>query len=107
MIYENYEELIKEHQIPINSDLFEFVKLYKRFVIELRIGAFELTKRRGEYAKLCGEYVYQIQMVSSDSLMVSMDDHKTENEKFDGYAGFYSEVHFDNNGKFIRQGFWE
>ena len=100
MIYENYEELIREHQIVWPSDLFEFVKLYKRFEIELRIGAFELTKGSGEY-------VYQIQMISSDSLAYSADSHKTESEKFDGYNRFYSEIHFDNDGKFIKQGFWE
>lgn len=100
MIYENYEELIKEHYIPIYSDLYEFIKLYKRFDIELRIGSFELTKG-------CGECVYQIQMVESGTAAYHADEYKTESEKFDGYNGFYSEVHFDNDGKFIRQGFWE
>lgn len=31
----------------------------------------------------------------------------TQSEKFDGYSGFYSDVRFDKQGKFIKQGFWE
>lgn len=31
----------------------------------------------------------------------------TESEKFDGYSGFYSTIEFDQNGTFIKQGFWE
>lgn len=30
-----------------------------------------------------------------------------DNDKFIGYIGFYSDIYFDKNGKFINQGFWE
>jgi hypothetical protein len=30
-----------------------------------------------------------------------------DNPKFDGYFGFCSDVIFDENGKFLSQGFWE
>ncbi len=31
----------------------------------------------------------------------------TISDKFDGYGGFYSDIEFTKNGKFVRQGFWE
>jgi len=34
-------------------------------------------------------------------------DNATKSSKFDGYGGFMSDVEFDTNGKFLRQGFWE
>jgi hypothetical protein len=34
-------------------------------------------------------------------------DRGTESEKFDGFSGFISDIEFDKNGKFLRQGFWE
>ena len=42
------------------------------------------------------------------------DDHITYcigseigSKVMDGYIGFYSDVEFDKEGKFVRQGFWE
>ena len=35
------------------------------------------------------------------------NDNSTESDKFDGYQGFYSELEFTKEGKFLRQGFWE
>ena len=32
---------------------------------------------------------------------------KNQRPQFDGHMGFYSEVTFDKDGKFIKQGFWE
>jgi len=29
------------------------------------------------------------------------------NNKIDGYSGFFTEVEFDPDGKFLKQGFWE
>jgi hypothetical protein len=35
------------------------------------------------------------------------EDSSTRSDKFDGYGSFMSDVEFDTNGKFLRQGFWE
>lgn len=37
----------------------------------------------------------------------TIDDETSASEKFEGYNGFCSDVYFDHNEKFIRQGFWE
>jgi hypothetical protein len=31
----------------------------------------------------------------------------TTSKKFNGYNGFYSDIQFDQAGKFVSQGFWE
>lgn len=35
------------------------------------------------------------------------DGDVNTSEKFNGYSGFYSDIEFTKDGKFIRQGFWE
>lgn len=30
-----------------------------------------------------------------------------ESDKLDGYGRFYTKIEFDDDGKFIKQGFWE
>ncbi len=35
------------------------------------------------------------------------EDYSTESDKFDGYCGFYSDLEFTKQGKFLRQGFYE
>jgi len=34
-------------------------------------------------------------------------DNPTLSNKFQGYTGFYTEIIFDLEGKFMSQGFWE
>lgn len=63
------------------SDLKRFIDLYKSFGIEL-------SPQSGQ----SGEKFIRLQ---------------SGEHKFDGYFCFYSEVYFDRNGKFMRQGFWE
>ena len=96
MIYENYDELCRSVGMPVNTDMLAFTNIYKRLGIELRIGAFEIVKGGKEY-------VYQIKMMEGGY----PDGYETESDKFEGYFGFYTEVYFDNDGKFIKQGFWE
>jgi len=35
------------------------------------------------------------------------DSDINTSKKFNGYNGFYSDVEFTKDGKFMRQGFWE
>ena len=35
------------------------------------------------------------------------NDNATESDNFDGYLGFFSDLEFTIEGKFLRQGFWE
>lgn len=88
MIYANYEELIKEHQIPIYSDLFEFVKLYKRFEIECKISD-------------CDEG-FRICLFIPDG---PSEQGKTIHPKImsDFRGEHQTSIHFDKDGKFIKQ----
>lgn len=65
-------------------DLDRFIELYKSFGIELKP---EKTAK-GFKIELSGSAV----------------DY---NGKLDGYSMFFSDVEFDKDGKFLRQGFWE
>ena len=71
------------------TDLEKFVALYRDFGIECVV--------------IPGDTTQSIRLSESDYLT----DSPTTSEKFDGYAGFYTEIVFDLNGKFINQGFWE
>lgn len=71
------------------TDLEKFIELYKGFGIDVKV--FD-TKRNTKAIML------------SDS---SYDFNFTNSDKFDGYSGFFTDIEFDNNGKFLRQGFWE
>lgn len=71
------------------TDLEKFIDTYKQFGIEVKVV---------ENEKLNLEV----------KLRLSYDDNfATESDKFDGYSGFYSDLEFTKEGKFIRQGFWE
>lgn len=71
------------------SDLENFVNLYKSFGIDCII-----NKKENE----------QVIILSGSG---NTDMKETSSSKFDGYGGFYSDVKFDLDGKFISQGFWE
>lgn len=71
-----------------NTDLQDFVSLYKRFGISLKISETE----EGFMIRMSKE---------------AIDNETTESEKFEGYAGFCTDIHFDKQGQFVRQGFWE
>jgi hypothetical protein len=69
------------------NDLELFIKTYKQFGVEIvtYIG-------------------------SNGNTFIDLNDdaeNSTKSQKFNGYGGFFSDIEFDKNGKFIRQGFWE
>jgi hypothetical protein len=66
------------------TDLERFIELYKSFGIDLEAENTECDESNKNY------YV-----------------HLQYHEKFCGHHGFFSTVEFDENGKFLRQGFWE
>lgn len=72
------------------TDLERFVELYRSFGIECKVNHFE-----------CQEGIFDIIELNSGQHEV------TSSIKFDGYGGFFSDVFFDKNGNFIKQGFWE
>lgn len=102
MIYKNYDELCrKTRQMPPHTDLLAFTNLYKRFDIECKI--LEVPPNRDGTNKL-----YQIQLTGKDSFMGLHGDQATEHEVFNNsYNGFYTEIIFDENGKFLKQSFFE
>lgn len=75
----------------IKTDLEKFVELYKGFGIECKV---EKTDTGSVITLACeGSY--------------SHENYETASDKFDGYPGFHTDITFDKNGKFIKQGFWE
>ena len=74
------------------THLEKFVALYKEFGIDVKV---EKTNT-GFSVKL------------SDSSYKSEEDiFTTFSDKLDGYSSFYSDIEFDGEGNFKRQGFWE
>lgn len=70
------------------TDLKKFIDIYKLFGVELR--PFE------------EEGVIKIHLGQSSSVYAA-----DGLEQFEGHSGFFSEIQFDQEGKFIKQGFWE
>ena len=69
------------------SDLDRFIELYKDLGINLVVH--DCSDRRHP------EAVFGINLSADDG------------ETFEGYWGFFSEIGFDRDGKFVFQGFWE
>ena len=76
------------------NDLDRFLALYESLGINLGRGdaADEIILYMGD-EHYCDEY--------------GVKGYKKDDEKFDGYIGFFSTVRFTKDGKFIKQGFWE
>lgn len=66
------------------SDLERFVELYRSFGIELEANKDAAIQH-----------------------LVVLLEPEDRTEKLWGYSGFYSVVAFDQDGKFLYQGFWE
>jgi len=75
------------------SDLDNFIKLYKSFGIDLKPKKTE----KGEEVFVNGEYSVE------PHIIIGM----RQGDLFCGYSGFFSDVIFDKDGKFVEQGFWE
>ena len=43
----------------------------------------------------------------STGLTLFAGEDEKDSDKLDGYIGFHTEISFDTDGKFIKQGFWE
>lgn len=71
------------------SHLTDFVQLYSRFGVTCKV-----NKHEEGYNVILTEDIHA-------------DITDTASEKFEGYNGFYTEVIFNHEGQFIRQGFWE
>ncbi len=69
------------------TDLEKFIDTYKQFGIELKVKEYDDC--------------FTVYLNGGDM------KYETTSEKFDGYCGFFSDVDFDLNGKFLRQGFYE
>ncbi|MBT6068585.1 hypothetical protein HOG48_02410, partial [Candidatus Peregrinibacteria bacterium] len=83
--------LIPASLLAIRTDLEKFVELYKGFGVECKVNK---TKDGSEITLACeGSFSYE--------------EYETASDKFDGYPGFHTDITFDNDGKFIEQGFWE
>ncbi len=70
------------------TDLEKFIELYASFGIPLEV----IQENNGQVIML------------GESVKHSKHGYS---EKFNGYACFFSDVRFDENGKFVSQGFWE
>ena len=68
------------------TDLEKFIDTYKQFGIEIK--TYENTKGNIEIN------------------LNGWNETPTESDRFDGYSGFFSELEFTKEGKFLKQGFW-
>lgn len=79
------------------TDLQRFVELYKSFGIECKVNQVDVPHQYSH-------------MATKDQYIVLTDgrsDHEaTSDGRFNGY-GMFSDIVFDENGKFKSQGFWE
>lgn len=76
----------------MKTDLERFISVYKSFGIECKVNKVDGS----QYILFVQEYDYN-----------RFSNEETRSYKFDGYSGFYSDIQFDLDGKFIKQGFWE
>ena len=75
--------------LPLAMTLPKFKELYKSIGIELIVNVD--NEKQQQFVTLSeGSYTYA-----------------EATKGFVGYMGFFSEITFDMNGKFIEQGFWE
>jgi hypothetical protein len=70
------------------TQLQKFIELYKEFGIELKVEELAVGGMHTD-----GYYIILAKSASAD--------------KFSGFPGFFSEIHFDLDGNFVRQEFWE
>lgn len=85
--------------IPEYTDLQAFIDLYKRLGIKVIVNECERKEGRlneGEIYIVLSEYGYG-----------DTEEKITYHKKFGGYTGFYTEIIFDKDGKFINQDFYE
>ena len=68
------------------TDLEKFIDCYKQFGIDIITETIE------------GNILVRLNPPSEKG---------THSDKFDGYMGFFSDLEFTKDGKFIKQGFWE
>ena len=71
-------------------DIDRFIELYKSIGVDLKINVDEKGNR----------YI----MIGEEN---TFDSEVTTSKLFTGYLGFYSIIMFDDDGKFISQGFYE
>lgn len=84
------------------TDLERFVALYKSFGIECKINHIPEMDISDVVDFHIPEHYEIILGDNYDPIREA-----TESEKFDGYDGFFTDIHFDMEGNFIQQGFWE
>ena len=94
------------------TDLEKFLALYKEFGITLNVGrpgdkdsefSWALTNR-DRWLVLDEEEWATVRTVVTLGNPYCL---KAVSLKFQGYSGFFSQVLFDESGKFLYQGFWE
>ena len=81
------------------TDLEKFVELYRSFGIECKVNKIITLVEDDRVNHNCSVIKLNASGYS--------DEESTLSDKIIGYDGFYSEVVFDKEGKFIYQGIWE
>lgn len=81
------------------THLEKFVALYKEFGIDCKVNKDD-------------DGIFFIVFVQEDEIYNQYNPYNddveiTKSSKFEGYSSFFSDIEFDNNGNFIKQGFWE
>ena len=84
------------------TDIERFLELYKSLGIELKVYSKETYKNWNGTEVSDALVVY----LGSTWALVPRGE-VIDTRKFQGYGGFYSDVVFAKDGKFVCQGFWE
>jgi len=75
------------------TDLEKFVELYKSFGVDVVVDSCEVP----------GERLIHL----TEGGMFNSGEGWTEDDRFKGYCDFFTTVSFDEDGKFVSQGFYE
>ena len=81
------------------TDLQSFIELYSKFGITCVVN--QCPNTGNSFIVFCPEYY------SLDLNEWNGNCSPTKTDKIEGFNGFYSQIDFDKDGKFVGQGFWE
>lgn len=84
------------------TDLDRFLELYRSFGIECKVNIVTEAHPTHQFRdiEIGDRRIY----LSADGFI---DEQRTYSRTFDGWGDFHSDIIFDSNGTFKRQGFWE
>jgi len=87
------------------TDLEKFVELYKSVGIDVNVHGVNDHLRDPLICR--SKIILEVATYGSGDDKRGYTEGSTLSDKLDGYAGFYTEILFDKDGKFIKQNIYE